>query len=108
MTDTYGVWAYNDDPEWLLRNCGIADMVLTSGMDLYAACFLRDRLVRLMSGSVFEIRTALGQVVTTETTRNPGSHALEYRVTAISAGPAPIRRIGDTHKARRPLGKRGQ
>lgn len=48
MSDTYSVWTHNTSPEWLAKNSGISDMVLTSGLGRYEANFLVLRLQLLM------------------------------------------------------------
>lgn len=78
MTNAY-VWTYNNTPEWLAKNTGIADMLLTSGMPVGAAGALASRLAERYPADTFEVRDDHGTVLETHGLRREGAPAKPRR-----------------------------
>lgn len=64
--DGHSVWAYCDNPEWLERNVGTPDMLLTTGQSLDGARITAERMATLLvPGGSFEVRNIHGDTVAT-------------------------------------------
>ena len=91
-TEQHSVWTYNDAPEWLEKNCGIPDMVLTNGEAHDRAAWSASRLAEAFPHATFEVRNIYGTVTDTF-----GAAREE------TARPVPA-----SHRGRRTLGGRGR
>lgn len=64
--DGHSVWGYCDSPEWLERNAGCPDMLLTTGQSLEEARITAERMANLLvPGGTFEVRNIHGDTVNT-------------------------------------------
>lgn len=102
MTDTYSVWTFNDDPEWLASSAGVPDYLLVPALDLDNAHEVRLRIATIAGDRRVEIRNASGRVVTTE--RVPFGGGGVSRVEIVDVGSRPPRQT--PRPARRTLGTR--
>jgi hypothetical protein len=59
------VWTYNDNPEWLDKNSGIADMIVVDAQPYDRAMFAAERLAERFPDATFEVRDGMGETVNT-------------------------------------------
>lgn len=93
-TEKYGVWTYNEDPEWTASNAGLPDMLLVHGVTSMHAALIAGQLATRYPSDTFEVRDYKSDVVKTVGKERPDLlEATRARHT--------------TRKQRRTLGQRG-
>lgn len=67
------VYTYNNSPEWLAHNAGVADMLMTTGLSEVSARTLVNRLAQRYPADTFEVRDTMGTTVAVSGVRREGA-----------------------------------